>query len=81
MLKGHRAVWTFPHLPAWQTVEESTLDSFRQAAAAEDGPLALPFASLKARDWWATATATATWPPGERKHTAARIAVTPYLDQ
>ena len=79
VLKGHRAVWTFPHLPAWQTVEESTLDSFRQAAADGDGPLALPFASPGARDWWATTTTEAGWPPSQREHAAARIAATPYL--
>ena len=48
---GHRAVWDIPFIPVWQTVEESTLGSFREAAADGDGPLALPFASLKARDW------------------------------
>ena len=58
---------------------EGTLALFREAAADGDGPLTLPFASLGARDWWATATAEATWPSGEQEHAAARIAATPYL--
>ena len=53
VFKGHRAVWDIPFIPVWLPVEESTLGSFREAAADGDGPLALPFASLKARDWWA----------------------------
>ena len=76
---GHRAVWDISLIPVWQPVEESTLGSFREAAADGDGPLALPFASLKARDWWAGATAGSGWPPSEREHAAARIAATPYL--
>lgn len=76
---GHRAVWAALCLPGWQTVEKGTLAKFGAAAADGDGPLALPFASLEARDWWATATAEATWPLGEREHAAARIAATPYL--
>ena len=76
---GHRAVWDIPFIPVWQPVEESTLALFREAAADGDGPLALPFASLAARDWWATATAGSGWPPSQREHAAARIAATPYL--
>ena len=49
VLKGHRAVWDIPFIPVWQTVEEGTLGLFREAAAAGDGPLALPFASHQAR--------------------------------
>ena len=79
VLKGHRAVWDLPFIPVWQTVEESTLGSFREAAADGDGPLVLPFASLKARDWWAGATTTATWPDSERAGALKRIAATPYL--
>ena len=74
VLKGHRAVWDIQFIPVWQPVEESTLGSFREAAAAEDGPLALPFASLKARDWWAGATAGSGWPPSERASALERIA-------
>ena len=81
VLKGHRAVWDIQFIPVWQTVEESTLGSFREAAADGDGPLALPFASLKARDWWAGATTMATWPDSERAGALKRIAATPYLGQ
>ena len=42
VLMGHRAVWDISLIPVWQTVEESTLGSFREAAADGDGPLALP---------------------------------------
>ena len=77
---GHRAVWAAPHVPAWQTVEESTLGSFREAAADGAGPLGLPFASHQARDWWATATTEAGWPPDERASALERIAETPYLE-
>ena len=34
VLKGHRAVWDIQFIPVWQTVEEGTLGSFREAAAA-----------------------------------------------
>ena len=79
VLMGHRAVWDIQFIPVWQTVEESTLGSFREAAADGAGPLALPFASLAARDWWATATAGSGWPPDERASALERIAKTPYL--
>ena len=79
---AYRAVWEEPQLPGWwrPAMEEPSLARFRETADGGDGPLALPFASQRARDWWAGAVARSDWPPSEQTRIFERIAATPYLE-